>query len=92
LLEIPERLKEALDTAALNRRLNAVVAERHGITLGEWVWVGRRAIPRTTSGKLQRTRAREMYRQNELAVQWRSRAVQPPLAQVADVAPYSVPA
>ncbi|SQI33379.1 Long-chain-fatty-acid--AMP ligase FadD29 [Serratia plymuthica] len=86
LLEIPERLKETLDTAALNRRLNAAVAERHGITLGEWVWVGRRAIPRTTSGKLQRTRAREMYRQNELAVQWRSRAEQPQTAQVADVA------
>ncbi|WP_448665497.1 aminotransferase class III-fold pyridoxal phosphate-dependent enzyme [Serratia plymuthica] len=92
LLEIPERLKETLDTAALNRRLNAAVAERHGITLGEWVWVGRRAIPRTTSGKLQRTRAREMYRQNELTVQWRSRAEPPQTAQVADVASYSAPA
>ncbi|WP_445496252.1 aminotransferase class III-fold pyridoxal phosphate-dependent enzyme [Photorhabdus sp. SF281] len=76
LLEIPERSRESVDTAALNDRLRAAVADRHGITLGEWVWVGRRAIPRTTSGKLQRTRAKAMYQQDELVVQWRSRAVQ----------------
>ncbi|HHQ6537716.1 TPA: aminotransferase class III-fold pyridoxal phosphate-dependent enzyme [Serratia fonticola] len=92
LLEIPERTTEAVDTAALNDRLNEAVADRHGITLGEWVWVGRRAIPRTTSGKLQRTRAKAMYQQDELVVQWRSRAVQPQTISTHGGVSHSVPA
>ncbi|MEQ2015889.1 aminotransferase class III-fold pyridoxal phosphate-dependent enzyme [Photorhabdus bodei] len=92
LLEIPERAKEFVDTAALNDRLNAAVADRHGITLGEWVWVGRRAIPRTTSGKLQRTRAKAMYQQDALVVQWSSRAVQPQPACTDGGLFHSVPA
>ena len=73
LLELMTRHKNDLDMAALAPSVTAAVAERHGITLDELLLVGRRAIPRTTSGKLQRTRAKAMYQQGILEVAWRSR-------------------
>ncbi|MEP8623894.1 beta-ketoacyl synthase N-terminal-like domain-containing protein [Enterobacter cloacae] len=73
LLEVMTRTKNSLDMPTLAPRIHAAVAERHGITLDELLLVGRRAIPRTTSGKLQRTRAKAMYQQEMLEVEWRSR-------------------
>nr|WP_254893529.1 type I polyketide synthase [Enterobacter cloacae] len=73
LLEVMTRTKYSLDMPTLAPRIHAAVAERHGITLDELLVVGRRAIPRTTSGKLQRTRAQAMYQQEMLEVEWRSR-------------------
>lgn len=73
LLELMKRHKNDLDMATLAPSVTAAVAERHGITLDELLLVERRAIPRTTSGKLQRTRAKMMYQQGSLDVAWRSR-------------------
>ncbi|MBW7983374.1 type I polyketide synthase [Enterobacillus tribolii] len=92
LLELSERHKNSPGMDALAARIMAAVAERHGITLGDLLLVARRGIPRTTSGKLQRTRARTLYQQDRLAAQWRSRAVVPKPAPISGDMPQSVPA
>ena len=49
--------------AAVRRRL----AEAHGLTIGEIVLIRSRTLPRTSSGKVQRRRTRELWREGQLA-------------------------
>ncbi len=65
LVVIAERAENTtLDTAAehqLLTRARAAVAEQHGITLHELVFVDAGTLPKTSSGKLRRAKCRDRY-------------------------------
>jgi fatty-acyl-CoA synthase len=60
---VQTRLTQDLARADLVRQIVALLRARHGIAATVEL-VGPRALPRTTSGKLSRTKARNMYREH----------------------------
>lgn len=78
-LEAP-RHTEAEDLAAAARRVRVEVTAVHEISPATIVIVAPAALPRTTSGKIQRGRCREAYLAGELAARWTDTAPSSALA------------
>lgn len=64
--ELARPLPQSYDLAAALAALSQAVANAHGIRLYDAALVRPGAIPRTTSGKVQRGRCREIYREGGL--------------------------
>lgn len=75
-LEAP-RHTEAEDLAAAARRVRVEVTAVHEISPATIVILAPAALPRTTSGKIQRGRCREAFLAGELAVRWTDTASSP---------------
>jgi amino acid adenylation domain-containing protein len=69
--EVTEGVSQLADVAQAVRR---AVAQRHEVALHEIVFIKQGALPRTTSGKLQRRACRGQLQAGELPVVWRSGA------------------
>ncbi|MFF7357263.1 MULTISPECIES: fatty acyl-AMP ligase [Streptomyces] len=67
-VEADGRLLGELGGEAIRRRVRQAVAERNRITPEEVVLVRRGAVPRTSSGKVQRRACKQRYERGELAV------------------------
>lgn len=65
--ETPRQSISPEDLNLLRRQIRNAVAEQEGVTLGKVVFVRFGAVPRTTSGKVQRRLCREMYQNGSLA-------------------------
>jgi acyl-CoA synthetase (AMP-forming)/AMP-acid ligase II/acyl carrier protein len=61
------RLRRGVDVEALARRITSAVASEHGIAVAEVVLANRKSVPRTSSGKLQRTACRAAYERGEVS-------------------------
>jgi acyl-CoA synthetase (AMP-forming)/AMP-acid ligase II len=66
LLEYRSALRAAITSGPLVELVRATLAESHGLQVDAVELIAR--LPRTTSGKVQRGRARQLYLSNELAV------------------------
>jgi natural product biosynthesis luciferase-like monooxygenase protein len=96
--ELTRRAYRSIDTAAVMAAMRRAVVEAHEIDVAAIVLVKPASLPRTTSGKLQRSRARALFIAGELdtTAQWRAatdaarRKDQEPLRKVKDAAPAAV--
>jgi acyl-CoA synthetase (AMP-forming)/AMP-acid ligase II len=61
--ELPRPVPDDLDSGSLLAALSKAVAKEHGLHLYDAVLVRAGAIPRTTSGKVQRRRCGALYRE-----------------------------
>lgn len=61
------RRRNGVDLDAVTRQLRAAVAAEHGVALADVVLVERKSVPRTSSGKLQRSACRELYERGRLS-------------------------
>lgn len=68
LQEVPRRTLADLDVEAATRAAATAISERHGIRPDEVRLVRFGSLPRTTSGKVQRHRCRDLYLAGELAL------------------------
>ncbi|WP_414448655.1 amino acid adenylation domain-containing protein [Burkholderia sp. 22PA0099] len=71
--EIQRAVRKSLDAEEAGRRAAAAVAAAHGIPLHELVLVQAGVVPKTSSGKNQRTLVRQHYLNGELPVLARAR-------------------
>ncbi len=58
---------QEVDLLALERAVRSAVTQTHNVRMHEFLLVRARAIPRTSSGKVQRSACRERYQSGELA-------------------------
>jgi acyl transferase domain-containing protein/acyl-CoA synthetase (AMP-forming)/AMP-acid ligase II/NAD(P)-dependent dehydrogenase (short-subunit alcohol dehydrogenase family)/acyl carrier protein len=72
LLEVTRRARHGTNWNEVLSSINGAITESHGIHPHEIVLVRPLTLPRTTSGKLQRGRAKELYLNNQLTVVARS--------------------
>jgi acyl-CoA synthetase (AMP-forming)/AMP-acid ligase II len=63
---VPERARAGVALERVATRVRAAVSLRHGIAVDEVVLVDRKAVPKTSSGKLRRGASRELYERGEL--------------------------
>jgi natural product biosynthesis luciferase-like monooxygenase protein len=72
--ELTRRAYRSIDTAAVMAAIRRAVVEAHEIDVAAIVLVKPASLPRTTSGKLQRTRARALFLAGELetTAEWRA--------------------
>ena len=61
------RLRRGVDVEELARRIGSAVASEHGIAIAEVALVNRKSVPRTSSGKLQRSACRAAFERGELS-------------------------
>lgn len=66
--ELTRSLMRTLDAPALAAAIRRAVLDAHEISVGAIVFIKPARLPRTTSGKLQRGKARDLYQSGELAV------------------------
>ncbi|MEO3755652.1 fatty acyl-AMP ligase [Streptomyces sp. B6B3] len=66
-LELRGDMMTGVDLRALRRTVRRSVAERHGVSVHDVVFVRRGGIPRTSSGKVQRHQCRQLYGEGRLA-------------------------
>jgi acyl-CoA synthetase (AMP-forming)/AMP-acid ligase II len=63
---VPERARVGVRLGEVAARVRAAVSLRHGIAVDDVLLVDRKAVPKTSSGKLRRGACRELYERGEL--------------------------
>jgi len=66
--EVERTERHGVDVAALSAQIRAAVVNNHGLNLDVITIIRPGSLPKTTSGKIQRIRARELYQQGLLEV------------------------